>query len=171
MRKTLLGSLLLIVVVIPFTGQTDEWKRYKNQGGNFTVLFPGDPQDTVNKNEKGIQSHTLLAIQRPYIYTVVYTAMESEQKVDDPTYEVFKNAVFKELPKCEVGAERPPAPAVSGYVGHWYHLNCDMPNTKVTILGNLYWGKHYAYAVMVMFPSTTAEPQTAGKFLGSFGVL
>jgi hypothetical protein len=46
-----------------------------------------------------------------------------------------------------------------------------MPNTKVTILGNLYWGKHYAYAVMVMFPSSTDAPQTTSKFLDSFGII
>jgi len=46
-----------------------------------------------------------------------------------------------------------------------------MPNTKVTILGNLYWGKHYAYAVMVMFPASAAAPQTTNKFLQSFGII
>ena len=171
MRKALLCSWLLVLAAVPFFGQTDEWKRYKNAEGNFTVLFPSDPQDSVNRSDTDLQSHTLMLLQKPYVYTVVYSAMTREQKVDDATYEVFKNAVFKELPKCGVDAERAPAPAISGYVGHWYRLNCDMTPNKVTILGNLYWGKHYAYAVMVMFPSSAAAPQTASKFLDSFGII
>ena len=50
------------------------------------------------------------------------------------------------------GKEQAPAPALEGYIGHWYQLSCAMPNVKVAIEGNLYWGKHYAYAVMVMYP-------------------
>src|SRR5438270_1340074 len=171
MRRVLLCSWLLALVAVPFMGQTNEWKRYKNTDGNFTVLFPGNPEDSVNKTDSGSQSHTLMAIQRPAIYTVVYTTMAEEQKVDNATYEIFKNAVFKELPKCEVGKERPAVPALGGYIGHWYLLNCDMPNTKVTIEANLYWGKHYAYAVMVMFPADVTEPQMTNKFLESFGVI
>lgn len=171
MRKAFLCCLLVLLIAIPFSGQTDDWKRHKNTDGNFTVLFPGDPQDSVNKSDNEVQSHTLMAVQRPYIYTVVYSTMSVTQKVDEATYEVFKNAVFKELPKCDVGTERLAAPVVAGYIGHWYRLNCDMPNTKVTILGNLYWGRHYAYAVMVMFPASTNEPQTTSKFLDSFGVI
>ncbi len=171
MRRVLLCSWFLVLVVVPFTGQTNEWKEYKNEGGNFSVLFPGDPQDSVNDPASGVQSHTLMVMQKPYIYTVVYTTMSSEQKMDDATYEVFKNAVFKELPKCDVDTERPAAPALEGYIGHWYRLNCNMPNTKVTILGNLYWGNHYAYAVMVMFPASATEPQMTDRFLQSFGVL
>jgi hypothetical protein len=171
MRKALLSLWLLVLAAVPFFGQTDEWKRHKNAEGNFSVLFPGDPQDSVNKADAEVQSHTLMLIQKPYVYTVVYSAMTSAQKVDDATYEIFKTAVFKELPKCDVNAERPPVPVISGYIGHWYRLSCEMPNTKVTILGNLYWGKHYAYAVMVMFPSSADAPQTTSKFLESFGII
>ena len=173
MRKALLCSLLVVFVVIPLTGQTEGWKKYKFEAGNFTVLFPSDPQDSVNKKDDVVESHTLLARQTPYIYTVIYTAMASDQKVDDATYEVFKNAVFKELPTCEVRAERPAVPALSGYIGHWYRLDCDMsPNkVKVTVLGDLYWGRRYAYAVMVMFQSKEAEPQAANQFLWSFGLM
>jgi hypothetical protein len=171
MRKALFGYLLLIIVAIPFTGQTDEWKRHRNTTGNFTALFPEDPQDTVNKTGGGVESHTLLAKQAPAVYTVIYTTMSEEQKVDDATYEIFKNAVFKELPGCAVGAEGQAAPELTDFIGHWYHLNCNMNPNKVTIIGNLYWGKHYAYAVMVMFPSSTAEPPTTAKFLQSFAVL
>jgi len=152
MRKLLSGTLILLLAAAPLAAQTGEWKRYKNTDGNFTVLFPGEPQDTVNKAEEGIQSHTLLAREDKAFYTVVYTVMTAEQKVDDATYRAFKDGVFKELPKCESGAEQPVSPVLQGYVGHGYRLSCDMPNAKVTIVGNLYWGKHYAFAVMTNVP-------------------
>lgn len=171
MRRALSCSLLAIVVVVPFSGQTDQWKQYKDTTGNFTVMFPGDPKDSVNQNDKDIQSHTLLAVDGQYYYTVIYTAMNSDQKVDHETYEVFKNAVFKELPNCEVGQDGEAAPPVAGYVGRWYHLNCATAPNKISIVGNLYWGKRYAYAVMVMFPTTANAPPATSKFLKSFAVL
>ncbi|HEX3095001.1 MAG TPA: hypothetical protein VHW72_20345 [Candidatus Angelobacter sp.] len=172
MRKLLSGILMLLLAAGPLAAQTSEWKRYKNTNGNFTVLFPGEPGDTVNKTEDGSQSHTLLAREGTALYTVVYTTMTSEQKVDDATFQAFKAGVFKELPKCEAGAEQPASPTLEGYIGHAYRLNCDMPNARVTIVGNLYWGKHYAFAVMTMFPSSAAEPTAAEeKFAGSFAVI
>ncbi len=126
----------------------------------------------MNKTEDGSQSHTLLAREGTALYTVVYTVMTSEQTVDNATFQAFKNGVFKELPKCEAGAEQPASPALEGYIGHAYRLSCDMPNTKVTIVGNLYWGKHYAFAVMTMFRADVAEPTAAEeKFTESFTVI
>ena len=172
MRKLLSGILMLLLAAGPLAAQTSEWKRYNNTNGNFTVLFPGEPTDTVNQAEGDTQSHTLLAKEAPALYTVVYTVMTSEQKVDDATYQAFKNGVFKELPKCETSTEQPASPALEGYIGHSYRLNCDMPNAKVTIVGNLYWGKHYAFAVMTMFPSTAAEPTAKEtEFAKSFAVI
>lgn len=172
MRKLLSSILMLLLAAGPLAAQTSEWKRYKNTNGNFTVLFPGEPTDTVNKTEEGAQSHTLLAKEGTALYTVVYTVMTSEQKVDNATYQAFKTGVFNELPKCETGAEQPASPALEGYLGHSYRLNCDMPNSRVTIVGNLYWGKHYAFAVMTMFAANVAEPTaTAKKFAESFAVI
>ena len=171
MRKLLSSVLILLLAAGPLAAQTSEWKRYKNTHGNFTVLFPGEPTDTVNKTEEGAQSHTLLAKEVTALYTVVYTVMTSEQKVDDATYQAFKTGVFNELPKCEAGAEQPASPALEGYIGHAYRLNCDMPNAKVTIVGNLYWGKRYAFAVMTMFSSSAAEPTATKKFVESFAVI
>jgi hypothetical protein len=172
MRKLLSGILMLSLAAGPLAAQTSEWKRYKNTDGNFTVLFPGEPQDTVNKTEAGAQSHTLLAREGTALYTVVYTVMTSEQPVNDATFQAFKDAVFKELPKCEAGAEQPASPVLEGYIGHAYRLSCDMPNARVSIVGNLYWGKHYAFAVMTMFPASVAEPtSTEKKFAESFAVI
>lgn len=171
MRRGLLCGFVFILVTIPLLAQTQEWKRHKNPTGNFTVLFPADPQDSVNKSDEEIQSHTLLAIDKPFYYMVIYTAMASDQTVDDPTFQVFKDAVFKQLPACQVGADRPAQPELKGYIGRRYRLKCDTKPNNVTIIGNIYWGKRYAYAVMLMFPVGSAEPSTTDKFLDSFATL
>lgn len=171
MRNPARGILLLLLLASPFAGQADEWKKYKNTDGNFSVLFPGEPQDSVNKSDAGLQSHTLMAQDKPAFYTVVYTNMDNEQPVDDANFEIFKNAVFKALPKCEVGTDQPASPVVDGYIGHVYRLSCAMPNVQLTMTGNLYWGKHHAYAVMAMFPATVNEPATVKTFVESFSVI
>lgn len=168
MRALALRVLLLLCLAAPIAGQTDEWKRYKNAEGNFSVLFPTEPTDTKNKSEEGIQSHTLLSTVRPNLYTVVYTTMTHEQTVNDSNYETFKNAVFKELPKCNVITDKTGSPAIQGYISHEYRLSCEL-NVTVTIVGNLYWGKHYSYAVMVVFTSPP-DPPTIKKFTDSFEI-
>ncbi len=55
MRKALLLSWLLGLLFISLTSQTDGWKRYENTGGNFSVLFPREPQDSINKSDSEIQ--------------------------------------------------------------------------------------------------------------------
>jgi hypothetical protein len=169
MRNAVLRTLLLLCLAVPLAGQTGEWKTYRNVDGNFSVLFPTEPTDTINKSE-GVQSHTLLSVVSPNGYTVVYTTMPNEQKVDDATFQIFKDAVFKELPKCSVVAEEALSPAIQGYVGHWYRLGCDTENGKMGIVGNLYWGRHHSYAVMVLF-TTPQDPPTIKKFTDSFVVL
>jgi hypothetical protein len=168
MRAVAIGVLLMLCLAAPVAGQTDEWKSYKNSEGNFSVLFPTEPTDTKNKTEEGIQSHTLLSMARPVVYTVIYATMAKEQPVNDGTYDTFKNAVFKELPKCTVIADKAGSPAVQGYISHQYRLSCQM-NVTVTIVGNLYWGKHYSYAVMVMFTAPSDSP-TIKKFTDSFEI-
>jgi len=116
MRALAFRVLLLLCLAAPTVGQTDEWKRYKNTEGNFSVLFPTEPTDTKNKSEEGIESHTLLSSVRPVAYTVIYAAMANEQPVNDATYDTFKNAVFKELPKCTVMTDKAGSPAVQSYI-------------------------------------------------------
>lgn len=168
MRTLALRVLLLLCLAAPIAGQTDEWKTYKNDDGNFSVLFPNEPTDTKNTSEAGIQSHTLLSKVPPTLYSVVYTKMTEEQTVDESTYETFKNAVFKELPKCNVITDKASSHPIQGYISHAYRLSCDMGAT-VTIVGNLYWGKHASYAVLVMFTSP-ADPPTISKFTDSFEI-
>jgi len=171
MRRALLCSFVVFLVTVPFLAQTQQWKRHKNPAGNFTVLFPADPQDSLNKKDADIESHTLLAVDKPFYYMVIYTAMASDQTVDDSTYKIFKDAVFAQLPKCEVGSERSAQPVLGGYIGRLYRLHCDTKPNNVNIIGNIYWGKRYAYAVLLMFPDGSTEPSTTDKFLDSFAVL
>jgi hypothetical protein len=166
-RNHILRLSLLLCLAVVLSAQTDEWKAYKNADGNFHVLFPGEPKDTVNPAAESIKSHTLLAISNKTAYTVIYAAMATDQPVDDATFETYKKSVLKELPKCNVTKEVAAAPDIAGYIGHWYRLDCE----GFTALGNLYWGKHYAYAVMVMFSTGRPEPADSKKFFDSFSVL
>jgi hypothetical protein len=171
MRRGLLCAFVVILGTIPFFAQTTGWKQHKNPTGNFTVAFPVDPQDSVNQKNGELESHTVLAVDKPFYYMVIYTAMASDQPVDDPTYQIFKDAIFKQLPDCEVGAERRAEPALAGYIGRRYRLKCNTQPNNVVIIGNIYWGKRYAYAVLLMFPVGSSEPPSLEKFLASFAVL
>src|SRR5690349_17874914 len=133
MRKVLACSLLILVCATVLTAQTEGWKRYKNAKGNFSVLFPTDPQDSENPNNDNLESHTLISKQSPAVYTVIYTVAPSDQKVDDATYQLFKQGVLKGLPNCAVDTEQQPSPAVSGFIGHWYKLSCSFNSNRVTI--------------------------------------
>lgn len=171
MRKLLQGPCLLLLLTVPLAGQTGEWKTYKNDTGNFTVLFPGEPQDSVNKAEGDVVSHTLMVKSEAGIYTVVYSSMATAQPVDEDTFTAFKKAVFNELPKCDVVDEQSASPAVRNYIGHWYRLSCAIGEVTVKIEGNLYWGKHFAYAVMVMNRANQSTPEGSQRFMDSFAVI
>jgi hypothetical protein len=162
---------LLLTLSLGAQSNNGDWKTYGNKEGNFSVLFPGEPQDSINRSDSQIQSHTLMVQERPAIYLVIYAVMNADQKVDDATYQVFKQAVFKELPRCGVDSEQAASPAINGYVGHLYELSCEMAGTKLLIHGNLYWGKNHSYAVMVMHPANVARPEAATRFVQSFSVL
>lgn len=165
----LLGIVLLLAS--PLAGQTDEWKKFKNTDGNFTVLFPGEPQDTVNNGGSGLTSHTLQALRKPAFYMIVWTSFDSLQAVNDTNFEGFRKGFLSKLPKCEIGAERPASPALQGYIGQGYRLNCEVQQKKIVITGNLYWGKHYCFAVMAMFPTDVPEPAEVKSFTESFALI
>jgi hypothetical protein len=50
-------------------------------------------------------------------------------------------------------------------------MNCVISEKKMTFVGNLYWGRHYAYAVMVIFQSAPSDPPATQKFMDSFAVI
>jgi hypothetical protein len=171
MSKLALLVSLLLCLTSTLWGQTDEWKAYKNIDGNFSVLFPGAPKDLLTQKAAGLESHTIVATQLPVGYSVIYVSMRKEQAVIDPAFAVFKDGVFKQMASCTVTSDGPVSQAVLGYIGHSYRMGCDSENMKVTVVANLYWGKHYAYAVMAVFSADLADPPETKKFLNSFSVI
>ncbi len=171
MRRFVSGLWIVLLLVSPFEGQANEWKQYKNADGNFTVLFPGEPQDSVNSVGGGITSHTLQARDKGVIYMVVWASTDARQTVDEANFQIFKNGFLSKLPKCEVGTEQPASPTFSGYIGHGYRLNCDAPQAKLAVTGNLYWGKHYCFALMAISASSAAEPAEMKSFMESFAIV
>lgn len=160
--------MLLLVFAALLAAQTDNWKRYESKDGRFAILFPGDPADQDTGAGSDIPSHTLSAVEKPAVYTVVYANLRTPQPVDNATYMSYRDAVFKALPECQVGPEQAPAPAREGYIAHWYRLDCEAKGSKMVMEGNLYWGARHSYAVMVIFPAGPNEPQPIQKFLESF---
>jgi hypothetical protein len=171
MRRLISAFWIVLLLATPFAGQTDEWKRYKNTDGNFTVLFPGEPKDSTNEIPGGMTSHTLQIVKTPAVYTLVWTFIDAKQTVTDANFEVFKTSFLSKLPKCTVAADQPASPALLDYIGHEYQLNCDLPQGKVTIVGSLYWGKHYSYAVMGIFSATVPQPTDVKKFVESITLI
>jgi len=171
MKRSFLCTLLLVSLCTPFNAQSSQWQKYRNTGGNFTVLMPVQPQETANAASEGQSSRTIQAMDNGMGYMVVYVAIEAEQPVNEPTFKVYRDSFMKGLPTCVMDREEAPSPALQGYVGHWYRMNCDIKGTKITFTGNLYWGKHYAYAVLAMFPSQSSAPATAAKFTNSFSLI
>jgi hypothetical protein len=171
MRRLVPGFWIMLLFTTLWMGQTDEWKKYKNTEGNFTVLFPGEPQDIANERISGTTSHGLLAQKMPVVYVVVWSVLDVAQPVNDANFEAFKNTVFNSLPKCTAGSDQPASPTFQGYIGHRYRLNCDPPQGKMTVVGSLYWGKRYSFAVMATFPANVPDPTEVKKFMESFAVI
>ena len=170
MRYWVLTVLLLTCLAAPFAGQSDQWQRYRNEGGNFSVLISGNPQESVS-GEGAQASHTIQSISGGIGYTVVYVANTAEQPVDEPTFKIYRDAFLKGLPQCDMAKEDPVSRPLAGYVGRWYRMNCDISGKKMSFTGNLYWGKHYAYAVLAMFPTAPTDPPESSRFYNSFSVL
>lgn len=167
-------SLLLLCVSLAgsLAGQNENWISYKNDAGNFRVQMPAQPNETTAPGESGVsESHTVMAISGGAGYTVVYVTFSSDQTVDEATYNVYRDSFMKNLPSCQQESERAAAPDLPGYIGHWYRMNCQVSGKAMTFVGDLYWGKHYAYAVMAIFPTAPSDPPGTQKFIGSFGVL
>ena len=162
------GMIVLLAGVL--AGQTAEWKTVNSTEGNFTIQFPGDAQDTVNQVGESMTSHTLQMQLKPAIYLLVWSYIPTEQPVDDTAYNAFKGGFISKLPNCTTDSDQATGPSFRGYIGHGYVLSCDYPQSKVKMKGNLYWGKHYSFAVMTAFPVSVAEPAEVKKFMESFAV-
>jgi len=170
MRYRVLALFLLTCLALPFAGQTDQWQRYKNDGGNFSALMPGQPTENVN-GEGDKASHTIQLISGTIGYTVVYVSNSAEQPVNEETFKIYRDAFLKGLPQCNLVKEDSTSHPLQGYIGRWYRMSCDIGSVKMSFIGNLYWGKHYAYAVLAMFSGASQDPPEAEKFYNSFSVL
>jgi len=171
MRRWMSGFFLVLLAATPFAGQTDEWQRYRSTDGNFTALFPGEPSDTVNPVGGDLKSHTLQMVKTPTVYTLVWSYIDARQSVTDANFEIFKTSFLSKLPNCTVAADQSASPALQDYIGHEYLIHCNMPQGKITIVGSLYWGKHYSYAVMALFPSSVPQPTSVKKYIESFTLI
>jgi hypothetical protein len=173
--RCLVGRLVVALAIAgtltaPLAGQTEEWHTYTNEQGNFSVLLPIEPKDTTNGDPSSVVSHTILALSGSNAYMVVFVFTKPEQSVTEAEFKVYRDSVMKTLPQCAQETESPASPTVIGYIGHWYRMNCSMRDQNMTLIGNLYWGRHYAYAVFTLFPPAPTDPPTAKKFSDSFSV-
>jgi hypothetical protein len=171
MRRFASDLWIVVLVAGVLSGQTTEWKTIHSTKGNFTVQFPGDPQDTVNSVGSAMTSHTLQMLVKPAVYMLVWSYIDQEQAVNDTTYGAFKSGFISKLPNCSTDADQSASPSFRGYIGHGYVLSCDYPQGKVKMKGNLYWGKHYSFAVMTAFATSVNEPAEVKKFMESFAVV
>jgi len=72
-RKSLtIGILLALGIAAWAQAGTDGWSKYSNNPGKFSVLLPGQP-DESSDTEKGVLLHTIKVIQRPRMYMVIYS--------------------------------------------------------------------------------------------------
>ena len=171
MRHLFARILIVVCLAAPFAGQAEQWQRYKNAEGNFSVLMPGTPKDSPNGDQSAQISHTIQAISGSIGYTVVYVVNKADQPVNEATYKIYRDAFLKGLPNCKLVTENPASPAMRGYIGRWYRMKCQVQDKDMTFVGNLYWGRRHAYAVLTMFQTAPSEPATGARFINSFTAL
>jgi hypothetical protein len=171
MRITFLRVALVLFAVTSVAAQSLNWREYKNPGGNFSVLMPSDPSDTANHDPEG-DSHTIQAADHSVGYNVFYVKFSQGQTVDDANFKSHRDAFLGNFPDCKLSDEQPAAPAISGFIGGSYRLNCELPGKKKTRnIGNLYLGRRYFYGVFALFVPESAEPPEVKNFVDSFRLI
>ncbi len=172
MRHVLVAALLFAGLTSPMAGQTEEWKTFKNEGGNFSVLLPTEAKETVaGGGDQGPESHTFMATSNSVSYVLVYVYTKPEQPATEEEFKIYRDSLMQNFAGCQIATEGAAAPPVPNHVGHFYTMNCDFKGVKMTVIGDLYWGKHYSYAVLSMYAAGGASPAGARKFTDSFAVL
>ncbi|HVB59096.1 MAG TPA: tetratricopeptide repeat protein [Candidatus Acidoferrales bacterium] len=147
---------------MPTAAQTAEWHRYTNEDGNFSVLFPTEPMQSV-REQNGVVIHTIQATSGSTVYVVAYQKMKSEQAVDEST--------LKALTNCNLVSNSSPSPPIRGYVGFGFGIKCRVQDKNAIGIGNFYFGKHYAFSVLAMFPSAASDAITVNRFTHSFSLI
>jgi len=169
MRSRFLHLTLALFAATSVAAQSLNWREYKNPGGNFSVQMPAEPKDTKN-GASDEASHTVQAVVAGVGYTVVYSKSSADEAVDDAQFKEYKEGTLGAA-KCTVANESPASPAIPGFIGRHYRLDCATGAQKLNFLGNMYVGKHYSYTVMVMFPASPVDSPTAKKFVESFALI
>jgi hypothetical protein len=150
--------------------QSDQPAAYKSDAGNFSANFPGEPKDTDSTEPNGPRTHTIQSISGSNSFMVVYVVTDSAQTVNEANFTLYRDAFFKSLGQCEIANESAASPDINNFVGRSYHLNCTFGGIKLTLAGNLYYGKHFSYAVLTVFEPVSKDPPEATTFLHSFSV-
>src|SRR5215470_7122204 len=176
-RKHLFAASLLVLATGVAIGQrpptgspSENWRTYKNEPGNFSVLFPNEPKDNTEQNTDAIESHSVGIQQTGVTYVVMYVKAKQDNIADETSFNEYKDAMFKQFGDCKVQKEGKPSRELKGYIGRGYKLSCKQRGGEVTYSGNLYLGKHYAYTVITMFPAG-GEPLGVPRFTNSFTLL
>jgi hypothetical protein len=170
MRITVLRVTFMLLAAISVAAQSLNWREYKNSGGNFSVLMPSDPSDTANHDPEG-DSHTIQATDHSVGYTVFYVKFSQDQAVSDANFKAHRDAFLGNFSDCQLFSEQAVAPAITGFIGGSYLLNCKLPGAKSRNIGNLYLGKHYFYGVFALFVPESSEPPNVKKFVDSFTLI
>ena len=171
MRITILRVALVLLAATSVAAQSLNWHEYKSPGGNFSVLMPSDPSDTANHDPEG-DSHTIQANDQSVGYNVFYVKFSRDQAVDDANFKTHRDAFLGDFPDCKLFDEQPATPAIGGFIGGSYRLNCELPGKKKTRnIGNLYLGKHYFYGVFALFVPESSESPDVKKFVDSFALI
>ncbi len=152
-----------------------DWKKHKNTAANFSALFPRDPEDKVLVQEDVLQGRMASVFDGGIGYMVVSIWFSDGKLKEEAKFDFVKDFVLKILvsDKCKIGSQGSPTRILSNYNGSSYLIHCTETDRKkeMTVVSNVYLGKHYSYAVMVVYPSIISEPAVAKGFLESFAVI
>ena len=86
MRRKPFAVCVLLALGIAAWAQNggDGWSKYSNEGGKFSVLVPGQPEEG-SRTEKGVLLHTFQVVQSPRMYMVLYSDYpEADLRVETP---------------------------------------------------------------------------------------
>ncbi len=169
MRVTFLRLTLVLLAASSVAAQSLNWREYKNPAGNFSVQMPAEPKDTKN-GASDEASHTVQAVVAGVGYTVVYSKSSDDEAVDDAHFKEYKEGTLGAA-KCTVASEAAVSPAIPGFIGRHYRLDCAAGPQKLNFVGNMYVGKRYAYTVMAMFPASPVDSPSVKKFVESFALI
>jgi hypothetical protein len=103
---------------VPIAGQTEEWHRYKNDRGNFSVLFPIEP--------KAFDTETTLVASGSTTYVVIY--QDENFKHVEAVFQTYRDSALNEMAaktNCELLKKGdPPSLRVRGYFGSLFRGKC-----------------------------------------------